>query len=202
MANPSEEKTEKMAEKISKEKIEEKAKKKEEVKDEKESKEKTEKETKAISEEAEIVAPCGIYCGACAIYKGEIKETAVRLGDIVTAYGFRESSRFIPELEVYPQFIHVLTWFAGLTCVGCRAGGGNPNCFVRQCCAEKKIETCSQCGGFPCLQLNDLQRTRPGIIENLNEIKEKGVENWAKEQKKKVEDGFSYADALIDKFKR
>lgn len=35
-------------------------------------------------------------------------------------------------------------------CPGCAAGGGDPDCEQRRCCAEKGIAGCWQCDRFPC----------------------------------------------------
>lgn len=35
-------------------------------------------------------------------------------------------------------------------CQGCRSGGGEDRCHQRECCLEKKLDGCWQCGEFPC----------------------------------------------------
>ncbi|MBN1348159.1 DUF3795 domain-containing protein [candidate division KSB1 bacterium] len=35
-------------------------------------------------------------------------------------------------------------------CRHCRNGGGDPDCYQRQCCRESKIDGCWQCDQFPC----------------------------------------------------
>lgn len=36
------------------------------------------------------------------------------------------------------------------SCVGCQAGGGNQECELRPCCAERQLKGCWQCAEFPC----------------------------------------------------
>ena len=35
-------------------------------------------------------------------------------------------------------------------CPGCAEGGGDPDCFQRQCCRAKDLVGCWECGSFPC----------------------------------------------------
>lgn len=56
-------------------------------------------------------------------------------------------------------------------------------CEIRQCCFQKSFDLCNECAEFPC----ELLRTNPGVIkfhciENLIEIKDKGVRHWIDKQ--------------------
>lgn len=69
---------------------------------------------------------------------------------------------------------------------GCKAEArDNPNdrCQIRQCCYKKGFDLCCECAEFPC----ELLKTNPGVIkfhciENLQEIKEKGMKHWIDRQ--------------------
>jgi len=70
---------------------------------------------------------------------------------------------------------------------GCKADvGENPEddrCKIRQCCFQKGFDLCNECPEFPC----DLLKSNPGVIkfhciENLIEIKEKGIKYWIDRQ--------------------
>jgi hypothetical protein len=93
----------------------------------------------ANDKERELVAPCGIYCGACRRYlartdKALRKQIAEEKGTSVE--------------EVY-------------VCAGCRAmrgrvkmAGGEPVCETYACAInDNKVEFCYQCDEFPCQKL-------------------------------------------------
>jgi len=70
---------------------------------------------------------------------------------------------------------------------GCKADiAENPEddrCKIRQCCYQKSFDLCCECSEFPC----ELLKSNPGVIkfgciENLREIKEKGIEHWIDRQ--------------------
>lgn len=70
---------------------------------------------------------------------------------------------------------------------GCKADiAQNPEddrCRIRQCCNQKGFDLCSECSDFPC----GLLESNPGVIkfhciENLKEIREKGIEYWIDSQ--------------------
>jgi len=69
---------------------------------------------------------------------------------------------------------------------GCKAEArDNPSdrCKIRQCCYKKGFDLCCECAEFPC----ELLKTIPGVIrfhciENLQEIKDKGIEQWIDRQ--------------------
>ncbi len=103
-------------------------------------------------------APCGVFCGACPSY--------------------------------------------GKSCLGCGSEDHKQRrkskwgCKIRNCCfQEKNLNFCIECDEFPCPLLEKkLKNSYPGearfkcrheIYDNLKGIKEKGVENWIKDQKKR-----------------
>jgi hypothetical protein len=101
------------------------------------------------------------------------------------------SLRLIVENESacdYDEFVKGLKWLASQDkpCRGCRFGGGWswwPDCPVRDCVLEKGLDLCCECPSFPC----DMLKSNPGVmkfhcIENLEEIKEKGIEHWIDKQ--------------------
>jgi hypothetical protein len=109
----------------------------------------------------ELIAPCGMNCGICKAYLAYSRD----------AYRKR---------------------FKTVHCMGCRSR--NKMCFyVRKHCAKirnNKIKFCFECEGFPCDRIKTLDkryRTRYGMsmVENLKEIKEKGMEKFLKKQREK-----------------
>jgi hypothetical protein len=73
-------------------------------------------------------------------------------------------------------------------CIGCRQGEQHSWCSIWNCCVKKHgFETCTECGElFECAIFK--RRKVPEWVpaaENLNQIKERGLENWLNEQKER-----------------
>lgn len=86
-------------------------------------------------------------------------------------------------------------------CPGCGLSSNRESCSTYKCCTERHhYETCAECAVCPCERLF-LQadwvgfNTRKKWIENLNRIKEIGIEKWFAEQMEKqmlLEDTLQY----------
>lgn len=108
-----------------------------------------------------LVAPCGLYCGDCAVYK--VKEDP----------GLRE------------VLIGKNVNWNGMTCPGCRTIEGksqfiNGVCATYACVSERGYDFCFECSDFPCGKLNptaDRAGDLPHNIKvfNLCFIKEQGL---------------------------
>jgi hypothetical protein len=121
---------------------------------------------------------CGIYCGAClcniVLESGNIEETAKKLNRTVEQ----------------------------LTCTNCKTALHQDCCFVT-CCTAKGFSNCSECPELPCEEItkfaNDGYKHHATTLPNLLRIREIGLEEWLKEQKKqyscphcKARTGWSY----------
>ncbi len=108
----------------------------------------------------ELIAPCGMNCGICKRY---------------LAY-----SRNIPEEK--GKLTH---------CRGCIPS--NRNCYIKKGCKKlrnNEIESCSQCKDMPCKNIKHIDKRyrknyNMSMIENLNEIKNKGMKKFLENQRKK-----------------
>ena len=149
-------------------------------------------------EGAELAAYCGLYCGACAIKNGQIRNTAQALQGMLKAYGYADwapmVAEFVPATKHYPEFDGVLEWLTAQDCGGCLAGGGNPACAIRICAREKDLAGCWECTEVTCEKLQEIDQGYPGALENREHIREAGLEAWLAEMAAKVEAGFSYLD--------
>jgi len=69
----------------------------------------------------------------------------------------------------------------------------HPSCSFITCCVKKKnLEVCAECNDFPCLKFGgfdagDSFLTHRKSIVNLDFIKENGVEEFVKQQKRRIE---------------
>lgn len=147
-----------------------------------------------------LVGHCGLYCGACGIYQGRIKQAVENLQKIVGYYGFdkiaAELAKWEPAFEHYAEFENVLKGLITLfgECPGCLEGGGDPNCSIRECCRQKGYVICAE-----CTQMIDCKRLRQyNTKEELQKIKTIGIGKWAEEMQKKVDAGYCHLDEKLE----
>lgn len=74
-------------------------------------------------------------------------------------------------------------------CLGCRAGGGPPQCAIRECCQEKGYHNCAKCDTLDECNLFDgfihkVARVIFGSDKrgNLRQIRELGVEAFVQDR--------------------
>lgn len=117
----------------------------------------------------ELIAYCGLYCGACSFK---------------VAFEENDREHLIRMPAKYNKFKNTSLEF----CPGCRLENQCGDCAIRDCAIEKNREYCSLCDDFPCQKLTDFQSD--GIphhaesIENLTMLKQLGAEKWIEFQKK------------------
>jgi hypothetical protein len=148
----------------------------------------------------ELVGYCGLYCGACGIYQGRIKEAVENLRKVIGAYGFDkiapELAKWEPSFKHYSEFNDVMNGLVKLfgECPGCVAGGGDPSCVIRQCCQQKSYSTCAE-----CVEMDTCEKLLRfvGSLENMNCIKALGIDKYAKEMQKRVDEGYCQLDEMI-----
>jgi len=121
-----------------------------------------------MAEVEELAAPCGLYCGACPIYKAQT--------DRVLA------EKLAPRLGLPIE---------ACACLGCRGQKGRVRvmgeqiCETYDCCVnEKGLDFCYQCPDFPCSKLAPCADRAAEIphntkIYNLLLIQKNGVDSLA-----------------------
>ena len=146
----------------------------------------------------ELATYCGLYCDACAIKNGQIRDAAKALQGMLSAYEYAQwapmMAQFFPATKHYPEFDGVLEWLMTQDCPGCLQGGGNPECAIRICAKEKDLAGCWECSEEACEKTKEIDQGYPGVVENRKRIRQIGLEAWLAEQAARVEDGFSYLD--------
>lgn len=131
--------------------------------------------------ESELVAYCGIYCRLCDYYTGRIRDSANDLLEVVKSHGELKLFADTAKAFDFENFMKGLRWLCNefSPCVGgCRGGGGWRACPLRKCCIEKDVKFCYKCNDFPCETLKNY----PKRVDELNEIKETGLESWIKQK--------------------
>jgi hypothetical protein len=126
-----------------------------------------------------LVAVCGLYCGACSIYWATQNEDEQKLKDFAQGLSAKTGKDFSID---------------DVLCDGCLKQGRLDlwcrHCQIRLCdkLQSGKIR-CSDCDEFPCSRLtdfkNDGMKHHIEIIENLKHIREIGVEAWATYEKER-----------------
>ena len=139
-----------------------------------------------------LIAYCGLYCGDCHGYTGIIPNLArdliKKLNDLITARydlfaNFISKSGFGKDFENYDECYKVLGAMVKFRCrKGCRNGGGNPFCKIRNCTKKKEFEGCWECEDFEtCKELEFLDNVHGAAhIKNLKNIKKKGKKEFIK----------------------
>ncbi|MBE9513069.1 MAG: DUF3795 domain-containing protein [Chloroflexi bacterium] len=137
-----------------------------------------------MTEGQELIAYCGLYCGDCFGYKGNLADLARDLRKELRQAKFDKTAKhlstipFFKAFENYPQCYEVLGALVKLRCKSCKAGGGPPFCKIRSCCLKKGINGCWQCDEFEtCVKLDFLKPNHEDAhIKNLRILKKKGVD--------------------------
>jgi len=133
-------------------------------------------------EKEKLIAYCGLYCGDCFNYKGEIADLSRDLRKKLREENFEKVSiglsKFFKEFKNYEICYEVLGTMVRLRCKRtCKDKGGSPSCKIRNCCIKKNIEGCWECEEFEtCSNLNFLKPIHgEANINNLRKIKKFGL---------------------------
>lgn len=150
---------------------------------------------------ASLVGHCGLYCNACGIRQGKIKDAVECLRGILSSYGFDkimpELSNWEPSFEHYGEFDKVMSGLVKMfgSCPGCLNGGGDPDCKVRSCARQAGYATCAECSeNQNCEKLAPFQEGYKGLSAALEKIKQTSTDKYAEEMQRKVANGYSYLE--------
>jgi hypothetical protein len=127
----------------------------------------------------DLVAVCGLYCGACAMYRATRDENLQKLEEFARGMSARTGKVFTAD---------------DIRCDGCLAGGQLDlwcrDCKIRVC---DKLQSgrvrCSDCDEFPCTRLTDFRddgmKHHSEITENLEQIQKIGIKSWTEYEEKR-----------------
>lgn len=109
---------------------------------------------------------CGLYCGACVIYHANKNETINTLAK---------------NWNMAPADLHCEGCKSDILSTFCRT------CNLKTCAQEKGIESCIECGDYPCQELtafcDDDAPHHSAIFHNLDLLQANGLEKWLHWQK-------------------
>lgn len=136
-------------------------------------------------EKRRYISFCGSYCKKCPWFTGEIRDTFKRALFAFEEYGLGRLIKGRVNAGEFREALRALS-MAGI-CSGCKAEikerPEEDRCKIRQCAYRRGVELCSECSEFPCGMLIG----HPGVIkfkciENLIELKERGLKAWIDRQ--------------------
>lgn len=168
-------------------------------------------------DEIALLAPCGIFCGACDAFLGTSKSLAKELYRVLKGLNIVDVSSIVlgVEQERMEDFLCILEKIMeARKCPGCHAGGGNPVCLIKSCVLEKKYLSCAECDMMPCnlitrevitdtedvcFYLEMITKRYAGWnIKNLERIQQIGYRQFVDEMQKQVKNGFLTSDVISD----
>ncbi len=127
--------------------------------------------------DTKLIAPCGIDCSICELYKTNIT-------DEFAATVSERTGRLKDKLP----------------CEGCKPGHGNCTtmtgpCLTFECVTKKGVEYCFECDEFPCEKLAPVAQGADRFphnikVYNLCRMKLVGVEKWAAEESEKIKTNY------------
>jgi hypothetical protein len=144
-----------------------------------------------MSEDLEFVTYCGLYCDLCGA-RARIPQQAAALQQAMAEEGWPYWGQEIPGFAGFWDFLEGLQAEGG--CPGCRAGGGDPECQIRDCARERGVEMCGLCDDFPCEAVQALAARYPTLIADNARLRAIGLERWLAEQAERARRGVVYAD--------
>lgn len=120
-----------------------------------------------------LVGYCSLYCPKC--YKMTISNAAAKLKKELENPYICEKTHFLSE-----QFLSNLNELMALHCPKiCKDGGGNPDCIIRKCCVQRKLNGC-----WECTEFESCDKLKEQYVRNIKRIKEIGIYGYFKERGK------------------
>ena len=121
----------------------------------------------------ELLAPCGLYCGVCAIYIAH-KNNNVR---------FKQA--LFPVYKAFAKSVE------DISCTGCLSDGiifpVCKVCAIKKCTQDKGIKGCYQCDEFPCKYINNfpIPIGKKVILRSIPAWRELGTEKWVEQEEER-----------------
>lgn len=117
-----------------------------------------------------LLAPCGLYCGVCAIYIAH-RDNNLKLKEKL--------------MNVYKPFAETID---DIQCLGCLSDevvfGYCQTCPIKSCVKEKELEGCYQCDEWPCKNIKrfPIAVGKKVIMRAIPQWRELGTEKWVEQE--------------------
>ena len=141
-----------------------------------------------------LITYCGVLGRTCARWHGfaQFRELARFLAEIADGHGFQH---WMPDAVTefdYAEFRKGLDFFSNentwLVCRKCCRGGDGPECRIRDCCRQRGVDLCFECGDFPC----DTVKGNPALMQRSKRYTELGRDAWLREQEELASQGYEH----------
>lgn len=116
-----------------------------------------------------LAAPCGLYCGVCAIYIAHRDDNLKFKERLTGIYG------------VAIEEVHCKGCLSDDVFFYCQL------CPIKSCAAERKIEGCHHCTDFPCGHIDSfpIPVGKKEILRSVPVRRDLGTERWMEEEEKR-----------------
>lgn len=128
----------------------------------------------------DFVAPCGLYCGVCAIYMAHRDDNQKLKGKLVGLYkGGVPGKGTLPGSETLS--------IEKIRCQGCLSDDRFlhcQQCLIRECTQKKGYTGCHQCDEFPCHHIEHFPMTigKKVMLRVIPYWRKVGTEKWIQDE--------------------
>jgi len=117
-----------------------------------------------------LLAPCGLYCGVCAVLIAHRDDNMKFKERLTGVYGLTDPEQ--------------------IRCKGCLSEERFilcESCLIRDCVEEKGIEGCHECDDFPCEYIDQfpIEVGKRVIMRAVPYRREVGTEKWVEDEEKR-----------------
>jgi predicted RNA-binding Zn-ribbon protein involved in translation (DUF1610 family) len=128
----------------------------------------------------DFIAPCGLYCGVCAIYLAHRDDNRKFKERLVELY-----RGGVPGKGALPDSADLSV--EDMRCGGCLSGElfrHCRSCGIRACTQARGYSGCHQCGEFPCAHIEEFPMTvgKKVILRAIPHWREVGTEKWVQDE--------------------
>lgn len=128
----------------------------------------------------DLISPCGLYCGVCAIYIAHRDDNHKFKERLVGLYqGGIASKGTLPDSDMLST--------KDIRCHGCSSDDlfmYCKQCNIRDCVKEKGYTGCHECNDFPCHYIDEMPMAvgKKVILRSVPYRREFGTEKWVKDE--------------------
>jgi len=124
--------------------------------------------------EAELVAPCGLYCGVCGVYYATRDDNRKFLEKLVNVYKSN-----MPGMDnLTPEDLLCDGCLSDRKSIFCRI------CGIRDCVQAREYEGCNKCDDFSCEQIENFPMPvgKKVILRSVPYWREHGTKKWIEDE--------------------